>query len=74
MFNGIDNVPYDGYRAVLHKNERVLTAEENKRYTSGADGTDYGAIRKIVRNELQNITITLNDREFGRACSRHTKR
>lgn len=74
LFNGIDNVPYDGYRAVLHKNERVLTAEENKRYTSGADGTDYGAIRKIVRNELQNITITLNDREFGRACSRHAKR
>lgn len=74
LFNGIDNVPYDGYRAVLHKNERVLTAEENKRYTSGADSTDYGAIRKIVRNELQNITITLNDREFGRACSRHAKR
>lgn len=28
-FNGLDNVPYDGYRAVLHKGERVLTSEEN---------------------------------------------
>ena len=26
-YNGLDNVPYDGYQAVLHKGERVLTAE-----------------------------------------------
>jgi len=34
-YNGLDNVPYDGYIARLHKNERVLTAEENKDYTQG---------------------------------------
>lgn len=32
---GLDNVPYDGYKATLHKNERVLTAQENKDYTAG---------------------------------------
>lgn len=28
--SGLDNVPYDGYHAILHKDERVLTADENK--------------------------------------------
>lgn len=30
---GINYVPYDGYRAELHKGERVLTAEESRNYS-----------------------------------------
>ena len=31
--NGIWNVPWDGYPALLHRGERVLTARENLQYT-----------------------------------------
>ena len=31
--NGLPWVPFDGYAAILHKGERVLTASENKSYT-----------------------------------------
>lgn len=31
--NGLPNVPFDGYIAELHKDERVLTASENKAYS-----------------------------------------
>lgn len=31
--NGLWNVPWDGYPAMLHRGERVLTARENQQYT-----------------------------------------
>lgn len=33
--DGLDYVPFDGYRAILHKGERVLTREENEAYKNG---------------------------------------
>ncbi len=59
-FNGLDNVPYDGYYARLHKNERVLTAEENKVYSEQAN------------NEPKNITVTLNNVLNGKIISQET--
>jgi hypothetical protein len=29
-YNGIDNVPYDGYKAILHKGEKVVPAHQNR--------------------------------------------
>jgi TP901 family phage tail tape measure protein len=35
---GLANVPFDGYRAILHKGERVMTAHENRSGGSGGSG------------------------------------
>ncbi|MED4267324.1 hypothetical protein [Priestia megaterium] len=37
-YHGLTRVPYNGYNAILHKNERVLTAKENRQYSKGSSG------------------------------------
>ncbi len=53
---GMANVPYDNYLALLHKGERVLTAEENRQY--GEDNN-----RNIVYNTNLSIENFNNNRE-----------
>lgn len=49
--NGLLNVPYNGYEAILHRNERVLTASENAKLK--ADGF-------IGNRQLANTQETVN--------------
>ncbi len=51
--NGLASVPFDGYVAKLHKDERVLTAEENKQYSNGLGGAtnNFNISSLIVREE-----------------------
>jgi hypothetical protein len=53
--NGLSYVPYDGYYALLHEGERVLTAEENKSYNNGATGNTSGIT--IIQN-IQTVPQT----------------
>lgn len=53
--NGFSYVPYDGFPAILHEGERVLTAEENKAYNSGATGNTSGIT--IIQN-IQSVPQT----------------
>ena len=46
---GISRVPYDGYRAILHEGERVITASKAKESTRTKGGVNIG-----------NINITAN--------------
>lgn len=38
--NGLTSVPYDGYKAILHRNERVLTAREASEYDGQSESDD----------------------------------
>ena len=65
FYNGLDNVPYDGFQAVLHKGERVLTAEENKSYSSRME-IDYSKMEQCMRAAVRELTLEIGSREFGR--------
>lgn len=43
-YSGLDSVPYDGYSARLHKNEKILTAQEAKAYDEGRSGNGVGVV------------------------------
>ena len=53
--NGLDRVPYDGYRAALHKNEMVLTAREAELFRSGAYRTDTSRLENLMQQVLAGI-------------------
>lgn len=62
---GLAYVPFDGYVAMLHQGERVLTAKENQEYMNGGSGR--GGV-----NVTQNIYVpTDNPRELQRQAQRN---
>lgn len=55
---GLEYVPFDGYRAILHKGERVLTAEQAKEADKGQNGSN----TRVVKVEIgQFINQTEKD-------------
>lgn len=56
---GLANVPYDGYVAELHKDERVLTAAQNRDYSTYLTGSksneELVAEIKALRQEVQAL-------------------
>ena len=67
--DGLAYVPFNGYIAELHKGERVLTAEENQRYSnSSGDGTviNFYSNEKIDEyTAAKELRRTMKDFELG---------
>lgn len=74
LFNGVDNVPYDGYQATLHKGERIMTAQENKTYTEAPfkDGPQQPIIVviEVGGKEVKRELVPILDRELGKLYGR----
>ena len=59
---GLEWVPYDGYRAELHRGEGILTAAENADYRRGGyrGGVDYDKIGYIIGNSINDAMGRIN--------------
>lgn len=56
---GLRSVPFDGYRAELHKDERVLTASEAKEYNSNQSSNNSSLLPELqaLRNEISQLRM-----------------
>ena len=59
--NGIWSVPWDGYPAILHRGERVLTARENRQYTYN-NNNYFGNVNLNNGLEIEALTESIDRR------------
>lgn len=67
---GLDYVPFDGYRALLHRGERVLTAGEAAASRTGGGGAQAGGMTMrqallLLRAALAGVTVQLDGEAVG---------
>ena len=70
---GLDYVPFDGYRAILHRGERIQTAAEadlSRRFGVQAPGLDYMALGGLMRDNVKaGGDVFLDGQTVGRVMS-----
>lgn len=64
---GIDYVPFDGFRAELHRGETVLTKAKADQYRNGGGTAEMVAAMQGLRGDIQNMQLVVGEKPFGRA-------
>ena len=67
--NGLDNVPFDGYVAELHKGERVLTATENRTYGGEMVSVNASLVARLDALTEEVMLLRKENREDARLQS-----
>lgn len=65
--NGLDYVPYDGFPAILHEGERVLTRREADDYRDGSGSSKPADI-------VINLTATLDGKAVSKTVTKYQQR
>lgn len=76
--SGLGYVPYDGYRAELHRGEEVLTRQQAEEDRAGrANNADNTAVVEEIRslkNAILGLTLTVDRQVIGRIASEEIAR
>lgn len=77
---GLNYVPYDGYRTVLHRGEAVLNASQGRewRQNGGGAGIDFealaAAVSGAVAEAVSNISLNMDGKLVGSAVAGQVSR
>lgn len=77
---GLNYVPYDGFRAVLHRGETILNQDQGRewRQSGGASGFNaqalYGVVAQAVAAAVENIQINMDGKAVGNAVTQQVSR
>lgn len=57
---GMDYVPYDGFRAILHKGEAIITRQDNERRGGYDPGIMESALEAAIERSMSRMNISMN--------------
>ena len=71
---GLDNVPIDGYKAILHSGEAVLTRKEAEVYRANPEVLSDKKVSSISKKEmaLSQLTSSISKKEMATATAKNT--